>query len=148
MNWLHPLRQAGQERIRLIAREAELAARLATAETDLAQMRCEAAELRHKLERLLDNALFAAGVGPIFAPEDARFRARPLDEQIGLTRLRQPSTAAEWRRRAEQETWELAREKERKQWQQDLEQVKQQARQDGIQAPPSAASQPNQPTAS
>lgn len=113
--------------MRLIAREAELAARLADAETDLAMARAEVAELRQKMERLLDNTLFASGLGPIFAPEDARFRPRPMEEQVGLTRLRQPVSAPQWRMRAEREALELAREEERKKWQQDLERIKQQA---------------------
>lgn len=127
MTWMHPLRNAGEARIRLIAREAELAARLATAETDLALARAEIMELRKKMERLLDNALFASGFGPVFAPEDARFRPRPVEEQVGLTRLRQPTSAARWRQRAEQEMIELARDEEKKRWQQDLARIKQEA---------------------
>lgn len=118
MNWLDSARA---KRLRGWAREAELAARVAWLESDLAGARSESAALREKLERLLDNVLFAAGASPLFSPDDKRFQPRPLEEQIGLSRLRQPTTAAEWRRRAEVESRAIAREEERKRWRRDLE---------------------------
>ncbi|MGH9414578.1 MAG: hypothetical protein ACRD0Y_12685 [Terriglobales bacterium] len=66
------------------------------------RLRTELAAAQQRLERVIDNALFAAGSLPIFHPEDPRFQPRTAAaQQAEAARQRPPLSAGEWRQQIE-----------------------------------------------
>lgn len=66
------------------------------------RLRTELAATQQRLERVIDNSLFAAGSVPIFHPEDSRFQPRmAAAQQAGAANHRPPLSAGEWRNRIE-----------------------------------------------
>lgn len=66
------------------------------------RLRAELAATQQRLERVIDNALFASGSVPIFHPEDSRFQPRASAAQAAeAASPRLPLSAGEWRQKIE-----------------------------------------------
>lgn len=66
------------------------------------RLRAELAAAQQRLERVIDNSLFASGSVPIFHPEDSRFQPRvAAAQQADAANHRPPLSAGEWRQRIE-----------------------------------------------
>ncbi len=66
------------------------------------RLRTELAATQQRLERVVDNALFASGSVPIYHPEDSRFQPRVAAvQQADTANHRPPLSAGEWRKRIE-----------------------------------------------
>ncbi len=106
MSW--PWHETGRQRRRadlLLVRCDTLAARVSELERQRDELRGALARERGACERVVDNALFAAGAQPMFDPDHPRFRPRPVAEQQAEAqqagRAAAPLTMAEWRQRVE-----------------------------------------------
>lgn len=64
--------------------------------------RAEVQVQRTAVEKVVDNALFAAGAAPIFDPGAARFQPRSVEQQRAESHRDHPLSPAEWRARVEQ----------------------------------------------
>lgn len=112
-----PWDRVRRERDHALVRAVQLEARLEQAAARVERLERELVAAGQALERVVDNALFAAGAAPVFHPEDRRFQPRPVADQAAeaqqVAAKRPGMTAAEWRRKVEAQDRELA-ERERK----------------------------------
>ncbi len=102
MTW--PGDRIRRERDHALVRAVQLEAQLQEAREGRERLRRELAVAQQALERVIDNALFAAGAVPAFHPEDARFQPRTLERQTEDQRAaaqRPPLSPAAWRRQVE-----------------------------------------------
>lgn len=110
------MRTVRRERDHALVRAVQLESRLEEATARAQRLERDVAAANQALERVVDNALFAAGAAPVFHPEDRRFQPRPAAEQEAEAQrlmARPGMTSAEWRRKVEEQDRELA-ERERK----------------------------------
>lgn len=94
-----------RQRDHALVRAVQLEARLEEAVAERDRLRQELATVQRALERVVDNALFAAGASPVFEPEAARFQPRDTEAQRAeAERLaaRPPLSPEQWRRRVEE----------------------------------------------
>jgi len=92
-----------RQRDHALVRAVQLEARLGEAMEQREQLRRELTVSQQALERVVDNALFAAGAAPIYHPEDKRFQPRPAEQQQAeARRAAQALTPQEWRRKVEE----------------------------------------------
>jgi len=118
-------RQRDHALVRAVQLEAQL--REMTEQRDA--LRRELAAERQTLERVVDNALFASGASPVFHPEDARFRPKPVELQAAEAgRARQALSPAEWRRKVETLDREAAERDRKARAREELAEVAEQAR--------------------
>ncbi len=117
VSWLSiGMRTVRRERDHALVRAVQLESRLEEATARAQRLERDVAAANQALERVVDNALFAAGAAPVFHPEDRRFQPRPAAEQEAEAQrlmARPGMTSAEWRRKVEEQDRELA-ERERK----------------------------------
>lgn len=107
-------REALKQRDRALIQVVQLQARVRDLTDELERVRAEKREAAQALERVLDNALFAAGCTPAFHPEDPRFKRRDVEQQQReAAQARQPLSPAQWRGKVEKAEAEAA-ERDRK----------------------------------
>lgn len=91
-----------RQRDHALVRALQLEARLRDVSEDRERLAAELRQAQQSLERVVDNALFAAGAAPVFHPEDARFQPRTAEQQAAeAAKAAQPLSPAEWRRKVE-----------------------------------------------
>ncbi|MGH9475447.1 MAG: hypothetical protein ACRD1C_03840 [Terriglobales bacterium] len=106
MMWGKPTRELRRERDHALVRAVQMEARLRDLSEERDRLQAQLREARAALERVVDNALFAAGAAPAFHPEDTRFRPRDVTaQQAEAVRAASaaPLSPDEWRHRVEQE---------------------------------------------
>lgn len=125
MKW--PWTEVRRQRDRALIQLVEAQAKLREANEQRDGLRRELAVVQQALERVVDNALFAAGAAPVFHPEDARFRPRPVEQQLAEIQALQNEpvgmSPAEWRRRIEAADRERAQRDRKAELVADLRQV-------------------------
>jgi hypothetical protein len=93
-----------RERDHALVRTVQLEAQLQEAREARDRLRHDLTAAQQTLERVIDNALFAAGAAPVFHPEDARFqpRTRELQAAEAAAAGQRPTLSpAAWRRQVE-----------------------------------------------
>ncbi|MGH9393312.1 MAG: hypothetical protein ACRD1E_04020 [Terriglobales bacterium] len=99
-----PGAQARRQRDHALVRAVQLEARLGETVEQRNRLQRELTVAQAALERVVDNAMFAAGAAPVFHPEDARFRPRDVAAQLAeqeRARAKPVLTPGEWRRQVE-----------------------------------------------
>jgi hypothetical protein len=92
-----------RQRDHALVRAVQLEARLRDVTEDRERLLSELRQAQQSLERVVDNALFAAGAAPVFHPEDKRFQPRTAAQQAAEAgRTHTPMSPAEWRRKVEE----------------------------------------------
>jgi len=121
--------EARRQRDHALVRAVQLEAQLREMTEQRDALRRELAAERQALERVVDNALFAAGAAPVFHPEDARFRPKPVEQQaVEAGRARPALSPAEWRRKVETLDREAAERDRKVRAREELAEVAEQAR--------------------
>lgn len=128
MNW--PGTRTRRERDHALVRAVQLEARLRDVSEERERVQARLREAEAALERVVDNALFAAGAAPVFHPEDKRFQPRDVaTQQAEAARAQPPLTAGEWRRKVEAADAERAARDRKARLAEELEREVQQRRQ-------------------
>jgi|GEM_PF-2271804 len=92
-----------RQRDHALVRAVQLEARLRDVTEERERLLAELRQAQQSLERVVDNALFAAGAAPVFHPEDKRFLPRTAEQQAAEAgRTHTPMSPAEWRRKVEE----------------------------------------------
>lgn len=94
-----------RQRDRALIQLVEAEARLRELREQRDALRGELTTVHRALERVVDNALFAAGAAPAFHPEDARFQPKSMERQLAEADAARTKPVgmnpAEWRRKVE-----------------------------------------------